>query len=170
MTAQVCRLVCTGQSAAESAFHCTGLRSQGLRSARSRLRSDCLIAGLTWHACIITFSQCRPQVSDPAVHAAIRQPLAQDFVALQVHMSKLTIMQHCQSLQQKQYSSAAATLTVFMQAIVWLGKHKRVHMLCSLRCMSLRSVEKKRKDYAFRRQFNEKPSIPSCRGHSSVQE
>jgi len=37
------------------------------------------------------------------VHAAIRQPLAQDFVTLQVHMSKSTTMQHCQSLQQKQY-------------------------------------------------------------------
>ncbi len=101
-----------------------------------------------WHASIITFSQCRSQVSDFAVHAAIRQPLAQDFVQVQVHMSKSTIMQHCQSLQQKQYSSTAATLTVFMQAIVWLGKHKRVHMLCSLRCMSHchSSVEKKRKE------------------------
>ncbi len=56
-----------------------------------------------WHASIVTFSQCRSQVSDPAVYAAIRQPLAQDFVALQVHMSKSTIMQHCQSLQQQQY-------------------------------------------------------------------
>jgi len=143
------------------------------RSQVCMYRSVCIgLRVQVWHASIIIFSQCRSQVSDLAVHAAIRQPLAQDFVALQVHMSKFTIMQHCQSLPQKQYSSAAATLTVFMQAIVWLGKHKRVHMLCSLRCMSHchSSVEKKRKDYAFRRQFNEKPSIPSCPGHSSVQE
>lgn len=59
-------------------------------------------ADLSGHASIITFSQCRSQVSGPAVHAAIRQPLAQDLVALQIHMSQSTTMQHCHSLRQKQ--------------------------------------------------------------------
>jgi hypothetical protein len=95
---QVCidRSVCTGVHVQVCMYRCacTGLRSACCTAVQH--------ADLSGHASIITFSQCRSQVSDPAVHAAIRQPLAQDLVALQIHMSQSTTMQHCHSLRQKQ--------------------------------------------------------------------